>query len=192
MTDIFTVGHSTRTLDEFLAILTSFKLDVLVDVRRYPHSRRHPHFNTDELKKALFHVVIKYEYMGDALGGYRTKKKDSPHVGLRESSFQGYADHMESPMFQKGFDKLIALADKKRVAYMCSESNYKSCHRRLISDAMQLLRGVTVHHIVEPGKEIPHQPFHEARVEGSGLLYAPRPLEAFEDAAKTARNDTRS
>ena len=192
MTDIYTLGHSTRSLDEFLAIVTSFQLDVLVDVRRYPHSRRHPHFNTDELKKALFQVGVKYEYMGDSLGGYRTKKKDSPHVGLRESSFQGYADHMETPMFQKGFDRLVGLAEQKRVAYMCSESNFKSCHRRLISDAMELLRGVTVHHIVEAGKEIPHQPFHEARVDDKRLLYAPRPLEGFEEPPKTPRNETRS
>lgn len=192
MTDIYTIGHSTRTLDEFLAMVTSFRLDVLVDVRRYPHSRRHPHFNTDELKKALFHVDVKYEYMGDELGGYRANKKDSPHVGLLESSFQGYADHMETPMFRHGFEKLIGLADKKRIAYMCSESNFKSCHRRLISDALQLLRGVTVHHIVEAGKEIPHQPFREARVDGSRLLYAPRPLEEFEGSPNTTRNETRS
>jgi uncharacterized protein (DUF488 family) len=191
MTDIYTIGHSTRSLDEFLAILTSFKPDVLVDVRRYPHSRRHPHFNTDELKKALFHVGVKYDYMGDSLGGYRTKKKDSPHLGLRESSFQGYADHMETPIFRKGFERLLALATTQRVVYMCSESNYKSCHRRMISDAMTLLAGVPVHHIVGVGGEIPHEPFREARIDGARLLYAPRPLEEFE-AAKTARNDTRS
>lgn len=190
MSDIFTVGHSTRAPEEFLAVLASFRIEVLVDVRRFPHSRRHPHFNTDELKKALFRVGIQYEYLGDDLGGFRKKNQASRHTGLTNSSFQGYADHMETPIFRRGFERLLEMSTTKRVAYMCSESNFKSCHRRMISDAMELLADVNVRHIVDVAKEIPHEPFHEARVEHKKLLYAPRPLEEFEP--KTTRNDTRS
>ena len=190
MTDIYTIGHSTRSLDEFLAIVTSFRLDVLVDVRRFPHSRRQPHFNTDELKRSLFKVGVKYEYMGDSLGGFRKKTTASRHTALTDSSFQGYADHMETPLFRKGFDALVALANTKRVAYMCSESNFKSCHRRMISDAMELLSGLTVHHIVDVGKEIPHTRFQEARVTEGTILYASRPIEEF--GPNTTRSETRS
>jgi uncharacterized protein (DUF488 family) len=180
MTDIWTIGHSTRDLQTFVAIVASFKIDVLEDVRRFPHSRRQPHFNTDELKKALFAAGIKYHYLGDALGGFRPKQKDSKHTALTNSSFQGYAEHMETPMFQKAFDHLVEAAATKRVAYMCSESNYKSCHRRMISDAMHLLANATVHHIVDVGRELAHEPIREARVEDGKLVYAERPLSSFD------------
>lgn len=192
MTDIWTIGHSTRILEAFVESLRSFRIEVLADVRRFPHSRRHPQFNTDELKKALFLAKIRYEYFGDALGGFRKPSPKSRHLGLENSSFQGYADHMETATFRQGLAKLIGLARAHRVAYMCSESNYKSCHRRLISDALELLHGFTVHHISDPGKAFRHAPVHEARAEGGSILYAPRPLEEFPAAPEnTARKETR-
>jgi uncharacterized protein (DUF488 family) len=177
--DIWTIGHSTRSFEELADMLQSFTIKILVDVRRYPHSRRHPHFNTDELRKGLFHRKIRYEYLGDELGGFRKKSKTSPHVGITNDSFRGYADHMETPLFLRGVEKLLAMAAGQRTAYMCSESNYKSCHRRMISDYLTMIRGYTVHHIVRNAKEIPHVCIPEARPVDGRLLYAARPLEEF-------------
>ena len=177
--DIWTIGHSTRDLDMFVSMLESFQIQVLVDVRRFPHSRRQPHFNTDELKRSLFKQGIRYDWMGMELGGFRKPRPDSPHRGLKESSFQGYADHMDTPTFQKSLASLIVLAKEKRVAYMCSEGHFKACHRRLISDALELLHRFRVHHIVDAAKEVPHEAFHAARVAEGGLVYAPQALNEF-------------
>ena len=176
MTDIYTIGHSTRSLEEFLAIVTSFKLEVLVDVRRYPHSRRHPHFNTDELKKALFQVGVKYEYLGDSLGGFRSKRKDSRHLGLRESSFQGYADHMESAEFARGLERLEAVAHERRTAVMCAEAQWVQCHRRLLADKL-LVRGARVLHIRSDGRQEQHELTPFARPAGERLEYPPQQAE---------------
>jgi uncharacterized protein (DUF488 family) len=177
--DIWTIGHSTRTSDQLVAMLESFRVGVLVDVRRFPHSRRHPQFNTDELRRSLFQKKVKYEYLGDDLGGFRHPVPDSPHTGLRDSSFHGYADHMGSKGFRHGMSQLLSFAEQQRTAYMCSESNYKSCHRRMISDDLTLLRGYTVHHITDVDREISHEPTHVARVVEGGLLYAEKSLEDF-------------
>jgi len=181
--DIWTIGHSTRALEDFIATVSSFRIEVLVDVRKFPHSRRHPYFNSDELKRALHKAGVAYEWEGMELGGFRKRRPDSPHKGLETSSFQGYADHMETPRFQKAIARLVTLAKAKRVAYMCSESNFKSCHRRLISDALEFLHGFTVHHITDPGEEVPHEPFHEARLVGGRILYAPRSLKEFPETS---------
>jgi uncharacterized protein (DUF488 family) len=180
--DIWTIGHSTRTSDQLVQMLSSFQVGIVVDVRRFPHSRRHPQFNTDELRRSLFQKNMKYEYLGDDLGGFRHPVPTSPHTALKDSSFHGYADHMGGKSFQHGMSQLLSFAEQARTAYMCSESNYKSCHRRMISDHLALLRGYQVHHITDVGARIPHEPTHSARVVDGALLYAAKSLDEFDPA----------
>jgi uncharacterized protein (DUF488 family) len=179
MADLWTIGHSTRASEQLVEMLSSFQIKVLADVRRFPHSRRHPQFNTDELKKTLFRAGIRYEYLGDELGGFRHARPGTANVGLKDDSFRGYADHMESPIFAKGVRKLLQWGEQERVAYMCSESNYKACHRRLLSDHLVLLHGATVHHIADVGKALAHEPNHSARLVEGKLVYARKSLDEF-------------
>lgn len=184
-TEVWTIGHSTLAIEDFLERLRHHRIEVLADVRRFPHSRRHPHFNTEPVKKSLFHEAIRYEYLGDELGGFRTARPDSPHTGLRESSFQGYADHLSTPVFAKGLARLETLASARRVAYMCSERNPRSCHRKILSDAL-MARGWNVHHILDAAPAEEHKITMGARVVDGGLLYAARPLEEFGPDAEEA------
>jgi uncharacterized protein (DUF488 family) len=172
MTTLWTIGHSTRSLDELVAALKGFQIDLLADIRRFPASRRHPHFAIDPLKRGLFQAGIRYEYLGDELGGFRKTTPDSPHVGLASSSFRGYADWTANSMFQKGIDRLLLLAREHRAAYMCAERPPASCHRRILSDFLAVVKGCEIVHILDPGMGKAHETTRNLRRAGDGFVYA--------------------
>jgi hypothetical protein len=131
---IFTVGHSTRTLEKFIALLQSYGIESLVDIRTVPRSRHNPQFNGDTLRKALKPHGIEYAPLR-ALGGLRHARQDSPNTGWRNTSFRGYADYMQTEEFAHALDQLIALSRQQCTAIMCAESVPWRCHRSLVADA---------------------------------------------------------
>jgi uncharacterized protein (DUF488 family) len=171
MPPVFTIGHSTRSSDELLSLLAGHGIEVLLDVRRFPGSRRHPQFSRDALSDALAEAGV--EYMHEPrLGGRRAPRPGSPHTAWRVEAFRGYADHMETPEFQAALEDLIRLSQEKTVALMCAEAVPWRCHRRLISDAL-VARGLDVRHILGPGRADPHELDANARVLDGGrrLVY---------------------
>jgi uncharacterized protein (DUF488 family) len=166
---IYTVGHSTRSLDELVALLRSFGVTTLVDVRTIPRSRHNPQFNTDALGPALGPHGLTYVHQ-PALGGLRKPRKDSLNAGWRNESFRGYADYMQTEAFAQALEQLIALASRATVAIMCAEAVPWRCHRSLIADAL-LARGVPVQHIMSPGHASPHKLTAFARLDGPQVTY---------------------
>jgi uncharacterized protein (DUF488 family) len=172
MTVVLTAGHSTRTAAELLALLGAHGVERVVDVRRFPASRRHPHFSRDPLAAALAAAGIAYLHEPD-LGGRRTPRPDSPHTAWRVAAFRGYADYMETPEFGAALARLVRLAEAERAVILCAEAVPWRCHRRLIADAL-VARGVEVRHILGPAAAPPHELDPKARVLPDGrLLYAP-------------------
>ena len=166
----YTIGHSTRTLDELIEVLHAHSIQTLVDIRSFPMSRRLPYFNRESLEKALPAAGIKYVWM-KALGGYRKKiREDSPNVALRSPSFRNYADYMLTEDFQHGMGELIHLAEQSRTAYMCAERVYFRCHRMLVSDWL-VAHGHQVLHIEGTGPAKPHKLTAEARLSDDQLIY---------------------
>ena len=153
---VFTVGHGTRSSEAFAGLLLDAEVSTLIDIRRFPGSRRHPQFGRDALAAALREERIGYEWQGDALGGRRSGRPDSRHTALRNRSFSGYADHMDSPEFRTAVDALIARADVERPSIMCAETLWWRCHRMLVADAL-VMRGATVIHLLERGERQPHR-----------------------------------
>ena len=150
MTDagpVFTIGHSTRTLDAFLSLLHREGIAHLVDVRRFPVSRRYPHFDSSPLAESLLAAGISYEH-APALGGRRSADPASRNVGWRNASFRGYADHMSTPEFQGALERLLAAAGREPTVVMCAEAVPWRCHRTLIADAV-LARGRRARHILD-------------------------------------------
>ena len=168
-TTVWTLGHSTKAWNEFLAMLSAHGIQAIADVRRFPGSRRHPHFGRELLEPALRDAGLDYLWLPQ-LGGRRSPKPDSPHAGWRNAAFRGYADHLSSIEFADGMTRLMALAARKRTAIMCSEAVWWRCHRGLVSDVLKL-RGVQVLHIesAAPAREHPWTP--PARVEQGRLSY---------------------
>jgi uncharacterized protein (DUF488 family) len=179
MTTIFTIGHSTRTYAELDATLQSVDAKTLVDVRRFPHSRRQPEYNVDALRRHLFQAGVRYVYLGDELGGFRDPRVDSRHVGLSGSSFQGYADHMETPIFHAGLQRLKTEAAAAPSILMCSEKNFKKCHRRMLADRL-VADGLEVRHVVDSTMVIPHALAPKARLVQGELVYDAGSLSTFE------------
>jgi uncharacterized protein (DUF488 family) len=175
--EVFTIGHSTHALDEFLALLREHEIERLVDVRMFPGSRRLPHFGRDSLEKALDTAGIDYVH-AKALGGRRRPEPRSPNSGWRIAAFRGYADHMRSTEFKAGLAELERLAGERRTAVMCAEALWWRCHRRLIADAL-VARGWRVTHIASNGALATHEMTPFAAVDGSGVTYpgAARQLE---------------
>lgn len=170
MVILYTIGHSTRTLDELIGVLQAHSIQTLVDIRSFPMSRRLPYFNRESLEKALPAVGIKYVWM-KALGGYRKKiREDSPNVALRSGSFRNYADYMLTEDFQHSMAELIPLAEQSRTVYMCAERVYFRCHRMLVSDWL-VAHGHQVLHIEGTGPAKPHKLTAEARLRGGQLIY---------------------
>jgi uncharacterized protein (DUF488 family) len=168
---VLTLGHSTRPLAAFLELLQENGVRVLVDVRRFPASRRHPHFAGAALAEALRGVAIAYEHEPD-LGGHRVPLDDSPHRGWRNPAFRGYADHMATPAFRAALDRVAGHAAV--TAVMCAEAVPWRCHRQLIADAL-LARGLPVAHILGPGSVEPHRLTPGARIQpDGGLVYLGR------------------
>ena len=173
---IFTIGHSTRSLEEFLALLAVYEVNLLVDIRVAPASRRYPHFARDALATALQDAGIGYRHLKD-LGGWRKPGPDSPHTGWRSESFRGYADYMETPAFAAALEQLLADAQSNTVAIMCAEAVPWRCHRQLVADAL-LARGVEVVHILDRDHTEVHRLTPFARVTDGRLIYDrfPSPL----------------
>jgi uncharacterized protein (DUF488 family) len=136
MKGIFTIGHSTRTLDYFVSMLRAHGVRELADVRTIPRSRHNPQFNRDVLSRTLRNRGIGYRWLGKELGGLRRTRKDSDNTGWQNLSFRGFADYMQTPAFSAGIKKLESLAQKKRAAIMCAEAVPWRCHRSLIADAL--------------------------------------------------------
>jgi len=166
---VLTIGHSTRTIEEFLAILQAHGVQLLVDVRSIPKSRRVPQFNSDALAASLREKGIEYVHL-PTLGGLRHAKKDSINTGWRNASFRGYADYMASEEFLEGLDRLLQLAKTKRTATMCAEAVPWRCHRSLIGDAL-LARGVRVEDIMSATSARAHEMTAFAKVEGLNIVY---------------------
>jgi uncharacterized protein (DUF488 family) len=166
---IFTVGHGTRSIDEFLSLLRGADVRLLVDVRSFPGSRRHPQFGMDALAASLAAEGIAYEWKRE-LGGFRKARTDSRHTALRSPGFRGYADHMETDEFRSTRDWLIDRAAESRTAVMCAESLWWKCHRRMLSDALVAV-GCDVWHIMTGGRTYEHRLQPAARVEDDLPVY---------------------
>lgn len=165
---IYSIGHSTRTLAEFIALLREHGIKRLADIRRFPGSRRHPHFSKEALSRSLPEHGLEYEHF-EELGGRRKADPSSPNVALRNEQFRGYADHMVSAEFREAVDRL--LADSRRTAVMCAEAVPWRCHRNLLADDL-LRRGVEVIHILGRDQWQRHELSADARIAGDRILYA--------------------
>ncbi len=165
-----TVGHGTLPQEDFTALVSGAGIEVVVDVRSFPASRRHPQFGREAMERWLPDAGIAYRWE-PRLGGRRRARPDSPHGALRVAAFRGYADHMETEEFRDAIDDLLAEGGTRPVAVMCAESVWWRCHRRLLADAVVLLRGTAVEHLFHDGRIDPHRPTPEARVDGRRLVY---------------------
>jgi len=166
---VLTIGHSTRTIEEFVGMLRAHGVEQLVDVRTIPKSRRVPQFNSDALAASLREQKINYLHL-KSLGGLRHAKNNSVNLGWRNASFRGYADYMSTDEFRAGLARLLDLARDKRTAIMCAEAVPWRCHRSLIGDAL-LVRGVTVEDIMSATTSRSHEMTAFARVDGLNIAY---------------------
>jgi len=167
---LWTIGHGSRSIEEFLALLGETKMERLVDVRAYPASRRYPHFGRAALEKSLAAAGVRYLWEGKALGGRRAPAGHSPHVALGNPQFRAYADHMMTEAFRDALERLVRVAREERTAFMCAERLPSECHRSLISDAL-VARGLAVGHIVATGGSQPHALNPRARRTDEGIVY---------------------
>ncbi|MFQ5852110.1 MAG: DUF488 family protein [Candidatus Binatia bacterium] len=170
-TQVFTIGHSNRSMADFLALLQEFEIGALVDIRRFPSSRKFPHFNRGSLQDELARNQIGYSWL-EPLGGRRQGASwdSSPNKGLKSTGFRNYADHMLTQEFRSGIEDLLRNAGFQRTTVMCAERFFWKCHRRLLGDYLHS-QGIAVHHILEPGKLQKHRLTPEARIEGGNVLY---------------------
>ncbi|ODS86886.1 MAG: Fe-S cluster assembly protein HesB [Cytophagaceae bacterium SCN 52-12] len=171
---IYTIGHSTHSLDEFMAMLQSFGIKTLADIRRLPGSRRFPQFNKDSLEISLAGNGIRYLYLKE-LSGRRKMHKDSHNTRWRNASFRGYADYMETGEFVEGVQLLEAAASESPTAYMCAEAVWWRCHRALVSDYLKA-KGWTVMHIMGVDKAEEHSYTSPARIIGDRVSYSDHDL----------------
>jgi len=173
---VWTVGHSTRSLADLLALLRANDVAHVVDVRRFPHSRRHPQFDTAALARDLPAAGIAYTST-PALGGFRRPRPDSPNTALAESAFRGYADYMQTEEFAGHLAALIESAAQARTAIMCAEAHPDACHRSFIADAL-VAHAVEVHHIIDAGTPRPHVLRPGGQIADGRVTY-PGPPELF-------------
>jgi uncharacterized protein (DUF488 family) len=176
---VLTIGHSTRTEEEFIAMLRAHGVNVLVDVRKIPKSRYNPQFNIENLQAALQNAGLEYRHLPE-LGGLRHPRADSANTGWRNSSFRGYADYMQTPAFAAALTELMRIAEGRRAAVMCAEALPWRCHRSLIADAL-MARGETVEHIMSETKRSPHELTKFAVVEGTVVKYPGENLGLFQE-----------
>jgi uncharacterized protein (DUF488 family) len=174
---VWTVGHSTRTLDEVVALARGHGITVIADVRKIPRSRRHPHFNGDALARDLPAAGLAYMAV-PGLGGLRTPRARSMNTAWRNPSFRAYADYMQTEEFASHLDALVARAERDAIALMCAEALWWRCHRSLIADAL-VARGLTVQHIMTADRAERHVLRPWARVEGVRVFY-PGPPTLFD------------
>jgi uncharacterized protein (DUF488 family) len=168
---IFTVGHSTLPIEAFMALLETYGIGCLADVRTVPRSRYNPQFNSDALGPALRGRGIEYVSL-KALGGLRHPRPDSPNGGWRNDGFRGYADYMQTEEFGRGLDQLIALGASRRTAIMCAEAVPWHCHRSLVADALSV-RGIPIVEILSAAEWRDHKLTAFAHVEGTRITYPP-------------------
>jgi uncharacterized protein (DUF488 family) len=170
---IWTIGHSTLPIGEFLALLATHQISYLADVRRFPMSRRHPQFNRQSLEHTLLDGGVAYAAYAE-LGGRRTPQADSRNTAWRNASFRGYADYMETPTFRTAAERLVTTAASARVAIMCAEALWWRCHRALIADYLWA-GGIKVLHITSTGDAVEHPLTRAARLVDGHLSYAGDP-----------------
>jgi uncharacterized protein (DUF488 family) len=166
---VLTIGHSTRSLEEFVELLRAHGVKHVADVRTIPRSRHNPQFNRDTLPEALRLAGIHYTHM-EQLGGLRHVHPDSPNAGWHNASFRGFADYMQTSQFEAGLEQLIQIAAHEQTAIMCAESVPWRCHRSLIADALTV-RGIAVAHIMSANRAEPHLLTSFAKVSGAHIFY---------------------
>jgi uncharacterized protein (DUF488 family) len=174
-----TIGHGTLAAAAFAELVAAAGIEVVVDVRRFPGSRRHPQFGSDQMAVWLPEAGLGYEWF-PALGGRRKPSADSRNTGLRNEQFRAYADHMETAEFKDGVARLLAMAGGAAVAVMCAESVWWRCHRRLLADHLVLVEGGAVEHVMHDGRRVGHPVTAGARRVGDAVVYGgaePLPLE---------------
>jgi uncharacterized protein (DUF488 family) len=176
---VMTIGHSTRTIDEFIGLLQAHAVSRVVDVRTIPRSRHNPQFSKDSLPDSLKKAGLGYVHM-PGLGGLRHAKPDSINMGWRNASFRGYADYMQTPEFEQNLEELIQLARQEQIAIMCAEAVPWRCHRSLIADAL-LVRGIRTEDITSPTRRTLHTLTPFAKVRGTTITY---PAEASKNSQK--------
>jgi uncharacterized protein (DUF488 family) len=167
---LLTVGHGTLSAEAFASLVVDAGIDLLVDVRSYPGSRRHPQFGREAMQAWLPEAGVEYRWER-RLGGRRPVRPGSPNVALRNPAFRGYADHMAKPEFGDALTAVLAEAASRTVAVMCSETLWWRCHRRLLSDAATLGRGAEVAHLAHDGRLTPHALTDGVRRDGDGVVY---------------------
>jgi uncharacterized protein (DUF488 family) len=167
---LLTVGHGVLAAGELADLVRSAGVELLVDVRSYPGSRRHPQFGRDRMASWLPDAGVAYRWE-PRLGGRRRARADSINVALRNEAFRGYADHMTSDEFRAGLDEVLASAVRLPTAVMCAESLWWRCHRRLLADAAVLVRGAAVRHLMHDGRLVAHPVTDGARPEGDHVVY---------------------
>ena len=172
---VWTIGHSTHSAEDFLGILRAHGIEAIADVRRFPGSRRHPHFGRDALRALLAAAGIEYHEFPD-LGGRRTPRPDSRNSAWRNAAFRGYADYMETTEFIAAMQRLERLAAARRTAILCAEALWWHCHRALISDYLKA-RSATVLHIADAHRAAPHPFTTAARLVGGRLSYGAEQLD---------------
>ena len=166
---VYTIGHSTRSFDELVAMLRAFSVDVLVDIRTVPRSRHNPQYNADTLRTRLRGRRIRYVQLPE-LGGLRRARPDSPNTAWRNASFRGYADYILTDEFEEGVAKLHALSSEATLALMCAEAVPWRCHRSLVADVL-CARGAEVEHIMSLGRASAHRITPFAKVQGQQVTY---------------------
>lgn len=177
---VFTIGHSTRTIEECIDLLQTYAVTLVIDVRSAPHSRHNPQFNKEALPHTLKRYNIKYIHLPE-IGGLRHPKANSINLGLENPSFRGYADYMQTKEFTDALLKIVALAKENKVALMCAEALPWKCHRSLISDAL-VARNIQVLHIISKEATVRHELNELAHVDGTKVTY---PLYSKETPQKT-------
>ena len=167
---VLTIGHSNHALERSLSLLAQHRIETLVDMRRFPGSRKHPHFHRDNLAAVLPKSGMEYHWL-QALGGRRRKQREEwSNRGLENNGLRNYADSMLSDEFWDGVEKLLEVARRKRTAIMCAEGLFWQCHRRLVSDFL-VANGVTIQHIMPSGELRPHKLTARAVIEGGWVIY---------------------
>lgn len=165
---LYTVGHGKRSGEELVTVLRDQEIGLLVDIRRYPGSRRNPQFARPALEAELPHHGVRYQWWGEALGGRRKPVPGSSrHRAWTDPALRGYADHMDRPEFREAFSQLLSVAGQEATAVMCSETLWWRCHRRLLSDAAELA-GMPVVHLVTPGRCESHRRHPGVRADEDG------------------------
>ena len=172
MRTVWTIGHSTRPIEELIALLGGTEITFVADVRRFPGSRRYPQFNREVLARSLRDHDVDYLSLPE-LGGRREPRSDSCNTGLRNLSFRGYADYMETDEFKHGLERMFGAAKDRRLAMMCAEGAWRECHRSLIADYLKA-RGDRVVHIVSAANDEEHPYTRAAHVSNGRLSYAPK------------------